>query len=125
MMRKIKISFLVTIMMLLLALLAEAFITACFPQYTFNGHWAVPIFFWVFYVCASLFIKPGMKSMEFTRCFIGLKAAKIFFSMIFVAVASALMRENVLAIVFNFFVYYLLLLIPECAYGVYMKKHIK
>ncbi len=112
-------------MLAIVALLAEIVITQCFSQYDFEGHWVVPVYFIIFYVVASLFAVPGMTSIEFTRCFIGFKATKIFCSMLFIMVSAFLMRENILAVVCIFFVYYLLLLIPECAYSIYMKKHLK
>lgn len=123
--RKIKISLFIVVTMLLLSLVTDLFIARCFPVYTFKERWAVPVFFCLFYICASLSLPPGMTSKQFTIRFIGLKAAKMFFSMFFIALLAFVMRDDVISIVINFFVYYVLLLVPECAYGIYMKKHIR
>ena len=112
-------------MMSLCALLAEFINTACFPQRGFIGNWVISLYFLFLYVGASMFVHQGMSSAEFTRFFIGFKAAKMFFSLLFVAISAFLMRDNVQPFLFNFFAYYLLLLIPECAYCIYMKKHIR
>ena len=49
----------------------------------------------------------------------------MFVCLSFLVIAAVVMRDNVIAIAINFLVYYIILLIPECAYCMYMKKHIK
>ena len=66
-----------------------------------------------------------MNAGEFTRFLMGFKAVKMFVSMLFITALAFFMRQHVVAIVFNFIVYYLLLLVPECMYSIYAKKHIK
>ena len=123
--RKIKIVLLTTTLVLLVALFVEWVTSTCFPQLAFRGSWVVPLYYWLFYTAAFWFVTPSMTGAEFTRFIIGLKAAKIFISMLFAVALACLMRESVLPLVLNIIFYYLLLLVPECAYSIYMKKHIK
>ncbi len=121
----IKTSLVVTAIIVLIAVVAEAFIIMLFPQYTFKGHLFVPLYFLLFYVVTSFFVHRPMNAGEFTRFLIGFKAVKMFVSMLFITTLAFIMRQHVVAIVFNFIVYYLLLLVPECMYSIYAKKHIK
>lgn len=121
----LKATLALTAIILVLSLLGEAFMALCFPQYTFKDHWIVPLYFWIFYLGALLSLDTGMTGVAFTRYIIGFKAVKMFASVFFITIAAFLMRDNVLPVLFTFFVYYLLLLVPECAYSIYLKKHIK
>ncbi len=103
----------------------EVFMRTLFPQYTFKGYLFIPLYFWLFYIVASFFVHQPMSAVEFTKQLIGLKAIKMFLSMLFITTLAFFMRQHVVSIVFNFIVYYLLLLFPECAYSIYVKKHIK
>ena len=122
---KIKSALIVVAIVLVLAFVAEFFMSACFPEYLFNGHLVVPVYFGLFYLVTLLLMPSKMSGKEFFKFFIGFKAVKIFLSMSFIVVLAFVWREQVLALVFNFLVYYLLMLVPECLYGVYCKKHIK
>ena len=115
----------ITLIVTTFFLLVETVMPSCFPQAGFEAHWAVALYFWIFYSLAVMFVNKGMTGIAFTRYFIGLKAAKLFLSLCFVAVLAYVVREKMLAAVVNFFVYYILLLVPECAFGIYMKKHLK
>ena len=66
-----------------------------------------------------------MPDIQKLRFFIGVKAVKMFVSLVFVALLAFVFREQLLAIVFNFLLYYLLLLVPESICGMSLKKHIK
>lgn len=123
--RFLKISFAVTAVIFLLTLVGEVFMATVFPQYAFRGHLFVPLYFWLFYLVAAFFAHRPMTAVEFTKFLIGFKAVKMFVTMLFITALAFFMRQYVVAIVFNFIVYYLLLLVPECAYSIYAKKHIK
>lgn len=123
--RKVKIASLIIAVVISLALIIEAVIYLLFPGYTFSGYLVIPFFFAIIYVCASFFITPNMTSRQLTKKIIGLKAVKMFVCLSFLVIAAVVMRDNVIAIAINFLVYYIILLIPECAYCMYMKKHIK
>lgn len=121
----LKISLAVTAILFLMTLVGEVFIVMLFPQYTFKGHLLIPLYFWLFYLSAAFVVHQPMSAVEYTKYLIGLKAVKMFVSMLFITVLAFFMREYVVAIVFNFIVYYLLLLIPECIYSISLKKRIK
>lgn len=123
--RFLKISLAVTVIIFLLTLVGEVFMATVFPQYAFRGHLFVPLYFWIFYLVAAFFAHRPMTAMDYTKFLIGFKAVKMFVSMVFITALAFFMRQYVVAIVFNFIVYYLLLLVPECAYAIYAKKHIK
>lgn len=116
---------LITVIICTFFLLVETVVPYCFPQAGFEAHWAVALYFWLFYSVAVMFVNNRMTGVGFTRYFIGLKAAKLFVSLLFVVALAYMARERMLAAVVNFFVYYMLLLVPECAFGIYMKKHLK
>lgn len=120
----IKKTLVITAIIVLIAVVAEAFMVMFFPQYTFKGHLLVPLYFLLFYVVTLFFVHSPMNAGEFTRFLIGFKAVKMFVSMLFITTLAFFMRQHVVAIVFNFIVYYLLLLVPECIYSIYARKHI-
>lgn len=115
----------ITAIVLVIVLVGEVVMATAFPQYTFKGHLFVPLYFWLFYILASFFVHRPMTALEFTKLLIGFKAVKIFVSMLFITALAFFMRQYVVAIIFNFIIYYLLLLVPECAYCISVKKHIK
>ena len=115
----------ITVIICSFFLLVETVIPSCLPQVVFKEHWAVALYFWLFYSGVVMFVNKKMTSLEFTRYYIGMKAAKLFLSLLFIAVIAFLQRDNILSVVLNFFVYYMFLLVPECAFGIYMKKHFK
>lgn len=121
----LKTTIIFTGIMLLLLLLAELIMAHILTQYAFNAHWVVALYFWIFYMGALFFMGTKISKAVFMKYIMGLKAAKLFASLFFIAIAAFIMRDNIVALVFTFFIYYLLLLIPECAYSIYMKKHIK
>lgn len=123
--RFLKTSIVITAIIFLLVLVGEVLMAAVFPQYVFKGHLFVPLYLWLFYLLAAFFVHRPMSAVEFTKMLIGVKAVKMFVSMLFITVLAFFMREHVVAIVFNFIVYYLLLLVPECIYCIYVKKDIK
>lgn len=123
--RFLKISLAVTVIIFLFTLVGEVFMATVFPQYAFRGHLFVPLYFWIFYLVAAFIAHRPMTAIDFTKFLIGFKAVKMFVSMVFITALAFFMRQYVVAIIFNFIVYYLLLLVPECAYAIYAKKHIK
>lgn len=123
--KQFKTIFILTGILLLLSLLAELIMSHCFPQYIFKGHWVVTLYFWILYMGALFFMPAPMSGTAFAKYIIGLKGVKMLASMFFIAIFAFIMRDNVISLVITFFVYYLLLLVPECAYSIYMKKHIK
>ncbi|MBQ8543251.1 MAG: hypothetical protein IJ436_07250 [Bacteroidaceae bacterium] len=123
--RFLKILMVVTSIIFFMVVIGELFISNCFPQYTFKGHLAIPLYFWLLYLLAAMFVQAPMTAVEYTKFLIGFKALKMFVSMVFITALAFFMREQVVAIVFNFIIYYLLLLVPECLYSIYIKKHIK
>lgn len=123
--RFLKTAFSITAIVFVIALVGEVVMATAFPQYTFKGHLFVPLYFWLFYILASFFVHTPMTATDYTKFLIGFKAVKMFVSMVFITALAFFMRQYVVAIVFNFILYYLLLLVPECAYCIYAKKHIK
>lgn len=122
--RFLKFASAMTAILFFMVLVGEVFIVTLFPQYTFKGHLIVPLYFWLFYLISSFFVHLPMTAVEYTKFLIGFKAVKMFVSMLFITVLAFLMRDIVVAIVFNFIVYYLLLLVPECIYSMYLKKYL-
>lgn len=123
--RFLKISLAVTVIIFSLTLVGEVFMATVFPQYAFRGHLFVPLYFWIFYLVAAFFAHRPMAATDYIKFLIGFKAVKMFVSMVLITALAFFMRQYVVAIVFNFIVYYLLLLVPECAYAIYAKRHIK
>ncbi len=121
---RIKMALILVAAVLLIALVAEFFITLCFPAYLFNGHWVVPVYFLLLYLVALFAMPMRMSGKDFLKFFLGFKAAKMFVSLCFILVAAFVMRGQVPALAFNFLLYYLLLLVPECLYSMYYKKHL-
>ena len=123
--RFLKTAFSITAIVFVIALVGEVVMATVFPQFAFRGHLFVPLYFWIFYLVAAFFAHRPMTATDYTKFLIGFKAVKMFVSMVFITALAFFMRQYVVAIVFNFIVYYLLLLVPECAYAIYAKKHIK
>lgn len=111
--------------MLFMTFVGEVVMHLFFSQYMFKGHLFIPLYFWFFYLLAAYFAHRPMSNMEFTRFLLGFKALKMFVSMVFVTLLAFFLRDEVVAIILNFAVYYLLLLVPECIYSIYLKKNIK
>ena len=120
-MSKLKTIIILTAVVCVLFFLVEGILLIFFPSYVFKGHIMIPVFFWLLYVLAIVSLSPGMRVMKLTRYILGFKAVKMFLSMLVVLVGAFVMRSQLVSVVFVFMFYYMIMLVPESLFFMYIK----
>ncbi len=120
-MSKLKTIIILTAVVCVLFFLVEGILLNFFPSYVFKGHIMIPVFFWLLYVLAIVPLSPGMRVMKLTRYILGFKAVKMFLSMLVVLVGAFVMRSQLVSVVFVFMFYYMIMLVPESLFFMYIK----
>lgn len=120
-MSKLKTIIILTAVVCVLFFLVEGILLNFFPSYVFKGHIMIPVFFWLLYVLAIVSLSPGMCVMKLTRYILGFKAVKMFLSMLVVLVGAFVMRSQLVSVVFVFMFYYMIMLVPESLFFMYIK----
>ena len=85
---------------------------------------AVPLYFWVFYSLAIIVMKKPDDAKSFAGMLMAFKSAKMFLSLVVVALLAFLFRESAVVLLFYFLVYSLIMLAVESVYLVKLKKNI-
>lgn len=83
---------------------------------------AVPVYFLLFYSSAILLVDSSVDSSRFAKILLCFKAVKIFFSLMAVTIMAFIFRESAMALLVNFLVYFLIMLVAESLYLVGLKK---
>lgn len=95
-----------------------------FPQYCTASMCIIPLFFLVLYfVSFTYFLVPGITMKVFLSRFSVYKTAKLLLSMAVMLMSAFVFRSDAKQLLIAFFAYYLLLMLPEIFYAMYMRKN--
>lgn len=124
MINKKKTILLFTLLMILLAAAGEVMIAYLFPAYTSRTHLVVPLYFWVFYTVSVYALPERLDSGLLAKNLVWLKSLKMVVSLFALLVMALVFRDNAKGVIVDFLVFYLLLIVPESAYIMYIRKNI-
>ena len=124
MINKKKTILLFTLLMILLATAGEVMIAYLFPAYTSRTHLVVPLYFWVFYTVSIYALPERLDSGLLAKNLVWLKSLKMVVSLFALLVMALVFRDNAKGVIVDFIVFYLLLMVPESAYIMYIRKNI-
>ncbi len=120
-MGRIKIYTFFTLLMLAVAFALELLTRAHFPEFCTMARFAIPLYFWVLY-SLLLLVKPSANNASFTKYFMFFKSVKLLLSLMFIFLLAFIVRKYAVGLVINFFIYYMILLLAESAFAIYIKK---
>ena len=114
--------------LLVLAVVIVAILSALqyfvFPQYCTASMCVIPLFFLVVYsVAFTLVLVPGIPMKAFLSRFSAYKTAKLLLSMAVMLLSAFVFRDDAKQLLIAFLVYYLLMMLPETLYAMYMRKN--
>lgn len=124
MINKKKTILLFTLLMILLATAGEVMIAYLFPAYTSRTHLVVPLYFWVFYTVSIYALPDRLDSGLLAKNLVWLKSLKMVVSLFALLVMALVFRGNAKGVIVDFLVFYLLLIVPESTYIMYIRKNI-
>ena len=124
MINKKKTILLFTLLMILLATAGEVMIAYLFPAYTSRTHLVVPLYFWVFYTVSIYALPERLDSGLLAKNLVWLKSLKMVVSLFALLVMALVFRDNAKGVIVDFLVFYLLLIVSESAYIMYIRKNI-
>ena len=84
-----------------------------YPGYTSMVRCIVPVFFWCLYTLPVLIVRNSVDSGAVARYLMFFKGAKMLGTLVAMFVLAFIFRDCAMGIILNFFVYYMLLLLPE------------
>ncbi len=117
--------FIVYISLLLLAMGGKAILHAMLPQYDYPLYWAVAALFFVLYGVAYIVLSPqAVTTKKFYERFLVFKTLKLIMSLAAMLILVFIFREQAHNLLITFLIYYLVMMIPETLYSVYVKKHV-
>lgn len=97
-----------------LIVLADGVLAAyLYPEHDSVIRYAVPLFFWLLYSAVIIVFKKGIDSENAVKYMMYFKGGKMFLTLSSMFVLAFLFRDSAKEIVITFFVYYILLLLPE------------
>ena len=114
--------------LLLLAAVIVAMLAAVqyfvFPQYCTLSMCIIPLFFLVLYFVAFKFVLvPGIPMKVFLNRLSVYKTVKLLLSMAVMLLSAFLFRGDARQLLVAFLVYYLIMMLPETLYAMYMRKN--
>ena len=124
MINKKKTILLFTLLMILLATAGEVMIAYLFPAYKSRTHLVVPLYFWVFYTVSIYALPERLDSGLLAKNLVWLKSLKMVVSLFALLVMALVFRDNAKGVIVDFLFFYLLLIVPESAYIMYIRKNI-
>lgn len=95
-------------------LIASVFLTG-----TLSKFWIAPLYFWVFYSVAILLFNGKANQ---ANSFMLFKGTKMLATMVVLFALAFTMRSHTVELILYFLVYYIILLVAESAFLLYMKK---
>lgn len=119
-MNKIKYISIVAIVMTALTVVVE-FCAPMFLTKDFSLFWIAPLYFGLFYIGAILLFGNRGKSVNHFMLF---KGVKIFVTMALMFVLAFVFRQYTIELTIYFLVYYMLLLVAESLFLLYIKKRL-
>ena len=111
-------------MTILLAVVGYAVISALSLEFGMLHLLAVPLYFWIFYSLSIIVMEKPNDVKSFAGMLMAFKAAKMFLSLVVVALLAFLFRESAIVLLFYFLIYSLIMLAVESVYLVRLKKNI-
>ena len=114
--------------LLVLAVVIVAILAALqyvvFPQYCTASMCFIPLFFLVLYFVAFSFVLVrGIPMKAFLNRLSVYKTVKLLLSMAVMLLSAFLFRDDAKQLLVTFLVYYLLMMLPETLYAMYMRKN--
>lgn len=109
---------------ILLAVVGYAVISMLPLECSMQHQSVVPLYFWIFYSLAIIVMKKPDDAKSFAGMLMAFKSAKMFLSLVVVALLAFLFRESAIVLLFYFLVYSLIMLAVESVYLVKLKKNI-
>lgn len=95
-----------------------------FPQYCTASMCIIPLFFLVLYFVAFTFVLvPGIPMKAFLNRLSVYKTVKLLLSMAVMLLSAFVFRDDAKQLLVAFLVYYLLMMLPETLYAMYMRKN--
>ncbi|MBR2637529.1 MAG: hypothetical protein IKD40_01620 [Bacteroidaceae bacterium] len=108
---------------LLISLLGSIMFIYLFPQYGCKEHWIVPTLFILFYFITFYFVlPPDIGSKQAIKNMMLFRLMKLMLLPLSIIIAAFVFRESAKELLVAFLAYYLLMIIPETLYILYLKK---
>lgn len=112
-MDKIRLLSIFTAFISLIVLADGVLVAYLYPEHDSAIRYAVPLFFWLLYSAVIIVFKKGIDSENAVKYMMYFKGGKMFLTLSSMFVLAFLFRDSAKEIVITFFVYYILLLLPE------------
>lgn len=111
-------------LILALFVLGEFCIGAFFPEYSSAARYIIPIFYWVLYFVAIIMMRP-LDVASAPKYIMAFKAAKIFLSLMLLAIIAFVFRSQAIGVIVNFLAFSMVMLVAETVAMLYIKRHSK
>jgi hypothetical protein len=117
-MNKIKYISVFTVAMIVLTVLV-GFVASLFNADISSRFWIVPLYFWIFYSVAILLFNGKANQ---ANCFMLFKGTKMLATLVVIFASAFVMRSHTVELILYFLVYYIVLLVVESSFLLYIKK---
>lgn len=107
-------SFAMIVITVVVELVASLFVTSVSPVF-----WVAPLYFWVFYV-VSLMLLNGTDKLA--NLFMLFKGVKMVVTLMLMFALAFVLRSHTVELIIYFLVYYMLMLVVESSFLLYIKK---
>lgn len=121
-MNKIKVLLYLSVLILALFLLSELCIAFFFPLYSSAARYIIPLFYWGLYSVAIILVKFPFSGKSAPKYIMAFKAAKIFLSLMLLAMLAFVFRSQAMAVIINFLIFSMATLMIETIAMLYMKN---
>ena len=109
-------------LLLLLTAAGELLLWGVFSEYKGKAHLAVPVFFLLLYAVPLAFVAQPAETKQFIKQLMVFKSLKMFLSIGALLAFCLLLREQATAVLVNFLVYSLVMIVVENIYVLGVKK---
>lgn len=117
-MNKIKYISVFTVAMIGLTVLV-GFVASLFNADISSRFWIVPLYFWILYSVAILLFNGKANQ---ANSFMLFKGTKMLATLVVIFASAFVMRSHTVELILYFLVYYIVLLVAESSFLLYMKK---
>lgn len=124
-MNRTRYIFLMTTSIVLIALVMEMAMERLFPSYTSANYLLIPLFYLLFHVVSAIFLFKKYSPVQLIKVHMIVKGVKMILSLFVLLILSFVLRSEGLAVIVNFLVYSLLLLVPESYGFISLKKRVQ
>lgn len=121
-MNKIKVLLYLSVLILALFLLGELCMAFFFPLYNSAARYIIPLFYLAFYSVAIMVMPFPFSGKSAPKYIMAFKAAKIFLSLMLLAMLAFVLRSQAMAVIINFLIFSMAMLMIETIAMLYMKN---